>query len=300
MKILVTGASGFFGKHLLAQLKKNKSNFEVMYTGHNANFFMDDPRFAQRKIDLHDENHFKELMSSFQPTHMVHLAWFVSPGDFWDSEENVKWLYSSINLFKEFCKNGGKFFIGAGTLAEYDWSKGVLDEENTLLNPSTLYGQCKKSLCEIICKYRNAYFPETKIIWPRIGYFFGPGEPKEKLISKIIYNLENNAPIDLATRDFSRSYAHVKYLTQVMEICLFKDWDTDFIFNLSSEYLYRLEDMINFVTKILSLEKVQANYGIYKVKPETLKIRIERMNNLGVSIEDTFFHDLEEFMLKEI
>ncbi len=216
MKILITGASGFFGKSLISSLEKSTEDFECFCIYKENYLEVLDKRFQWAQCDLLNKKEAEQLIKIIKPTHLVHLAWHVPPQQFWTAFENIDWLNASTNLFQAFCENGGKAFVGAGTLAEYDWTKGILEETTAPLLPNTLYGQCKKSLYEILTSIRNTHYQQTKIIWPRIGYFFGENEPKEKLISKLIYNIKNALPVNLASPEFERPYAHVKYFGQAI------------------------------------------------------------------------------------
>lgn len=294
-KILITGASGFFGKSLIQALQNSTSNFECysIYKKNSLENF--DSRFKSFQCDLLNRDEMEEMVSDIKPTHLVHLAWYVSPQKFWAASENLDWLSASINLFSTFCKSGGQVFIGAGTLAEYDISSGILDEKVTPLKPNTLYGQCKKSLHEILCRFRNAHAPQTKIIWPRIGCFFGPGEAEEKLIPKLIHSIKNDIPIDLAEKQFKRPYAHVKYFGEMMFPLLMRDNDKDSTFSMSGGFSYTVEDIVCFMSNVLGKKHPRVHYGKYPSTPLCLDVKTDAMNEItGHTIPDTFYSDLEK------
>jgi nucleoside-diphosphate-sugar epimerase len=295
-KILITGASGFFGQSIIEALQKDKNNFEAICVSHTKPILFPDSRFQFTRCNLLDLKEEKELIHHYKPTHLLHLAWYVSPQKFWTAFDNLNWLNASINLFKSFGDNGGKVFIGAGSLAEYDWSSGVLDEVKTPLLPNTLYGQCKKSLLEILLSIRNTYYPETKIIWPRIGYFFGPNEPKEKLIPKLIESIKNGLPINLAAAEFKRPYAHVKYLGKVLTKVLIQADLKDTAFNMSASTSYPLGNIVDFVQAKLKKTFSETRYNAYPSAPEQLEVKTDFLKSINCEIPDTFFDDLAEII----
>lgn len=299
MKILITGASGFFGKSLVNALEQSVDDFECFCVYKTNALQSSDKRFQWVQCDLLNTETTEQLIKNIKPTHVVHLAWYVPPQQFWGARENIDWLYASINLFYAFCKNVGITFIGAGTLAEYNWSNGILEESTTPLLPNTLYGQCKKSLHEILTCIRNTHYTQTKIIWPRIGYFFGPDEPKEKLISKLIYNIKNTLPVDLASPEFKRPYAHVKYLGGAITKLLMTNAYEDVTFNLSFSISYPLKEIVDFIQEKLGKQSLQMNYGVYPSSPMALDVKTTILKEkLDFEMLDTFYEDLEKVIMK--
>ena len=297
MKILITGASGFFGRSLINALQLESGDFEVFCPFRSNTFDMEDSRFQWVPCDLLNSEDIKTLISDLKPTHLVHLAWYVHPQKFWNAKENFDWLDASIQLFQAFCEHKGQVFIGAGTLAEYDWTNGVLDEFNTALAPNTIYGQCKKSLHELLLSFRNTYSPDTKIIWPRIGYFFGDYEPKEKLISKIIDHIKRDLPLNLASPDLKRPYAHVKYFGQCITQLLMFDKKQDLTFNMSVSTLHTLNEMVECVRSQLCGTSSKIYYDTYKAEPIILSVKDNILREqVGFTIPDTFFEDLEKLV----
>lgn len=297
--VLITGASGFFGRSVVEALKKttHKAHFICLYR--SKQYEINDPRFSWVETDLLDHTRHHELMAHYKPTDLIHLAWDVPPRDFWHSLKNVDWLYASISLFNAFCVNGGKKFIGAGSGTEYDWSAGVLDEQTTPLNPNTLYGECKKSLHAILQQIQKKNYEETILIWARIGYFFGPYEPQKKLISLIIDSLMNQTTLSLAAADISRPYAHVNYLGEALTHALFHQHSA-IDFNLSGSKGYRIKDIVDFIAETLQQQTDRVSYGVYKSPtPESEKIifNTDRLENvIGYKIQDTFYDDLKRMI----
>ena len=297
--ILITGASGFFGKSFLEALQKNKADLRFICLYNSQKKEINDDRFTWVKVDLLDLSTHKELMQKFNPTHCCHLAWYVPPQNFWHASENLEWLQASVHLFKEFCESGGEVFMGAGSLAEYDWSSGILDEGSTPLVPRSLYGQCKKSLYEILKIIRDTNYQSTTLLWPRIGYFFGENEAPQKLISKIISGIKMGTQLNLVSKDTQRPYAHVKYLGESLSY-IFLNQQEDLVFNLSASQSYTLEKIVEFVSKIFDVMPKHVVYGSYTIcslssEPLLLDVRTYLLRkNLGNSIPDTFFEDIRE------
>ena len=138
-KILVTGASGFIGKHCLPLLVQR--GFEVHGTSTTTGF--QSPGVQMHQVDLLDHQQVQRLLSIIRPSHLLHLAWIATPPIFWTSPENPKWVQASFSLMQRFIEQGGMRAVFSGSCAEYDWSYGTCSEETTPLHPATLYGKSK-------------------------------------------------------------------------------------------------------------------------------------------------------------
>ena len=241
-------------------------------------------------------------MNTHKPTDLIHLAWDVPPGEFWHSMKNIDWLYASISLFKEFCDGGGKKFIGAGSSTEYDWFSGVLDEQTTPLIPSTLYGECKKSLHAILQQIQQRNYEQTVLIWARVGYFFGEQEPQQKLISKIINHLMIQTSLNLVSEIISRPYAHVKYLGEAFVHVLFNR-GKNIDFNLSGSDQYTVKEIVEFIGRELQKSTNVISYGAYKSpikEPDNLICNTDRLKKIiGYDMPTTFYEDLKEMILEK-
>lgn len=246
-RYLVTGATGFLGQACLPFLLKNNSELIATYHVTQPDFF--NPLINFQQVDLSNKKQRVALLKKYRPTHLLHLAWHVPPGNFWSSPQNLDWLKISVQLFQDFCKYGGKRFVGAGTLAEYDWNYEELDEIKTPLQPQTFYGQCKKSTYELISLLSHDY-DNISIAWGRIGFFFGEKEPTNKLISQLIKKIRRKETINLVHQDTVRCYSHVRYLGEALYRLLLADC-AEGAFNVSSSYPNQLKDIIEYLMKLM-------------------------------------------------
>ena len=88
IKTLVTGASGFIGRHSLPLLLK--AGHEV----HAVSLKKKNPIISGvnwHQADLKSYSQTKKLFADIRPTHLLHFAWTTEPGSFWDDLENKKW-----------------------------------------------------------------------------------------------------------------------------------------------------------------------------------------------------------------
>lgn len=185
-RVLLTGATGFIGRHCVPHLLAR--GFEVHAVSSTERH--DAPSDINWiKADLLAERpHVSELMSAVRPTHLLHLAWDATPGKYWTSADNLRWVQSSLELILEFARAGGRRVVVAGTCAEYDWTEGGrCVEAETPLRPATLYGTCKHALRMMM----EAYAAQAGLsaAWGRVFFLYGPHEYTQRLVASVVRHL---------------------------------------------------------------------------------------------------------------
>ena len=176
-KILLTGASGFIGSHVLEELLKR--GYRVHAVVHSGEI----PPHSEvtvHRLDLLDSAAVESFMAEQKFTHLLHLAWYVGK-KCQMNDLNVDWLVASLKLVHSFVQHGGEHFLGTGTCSEYEYKYGFMREDATPTNSGTLYGNAKNSLCRmahIFCTQHNVHFQ-----WTRIFNCYGPAENSKRLVS---------------------------------------------------------------------------------------------------------------------
>jgi nucleoside-diphosphate-sugar epimerase len=192
VKVLVTGGSGFIGRHAVPALRER--GFEVVA-----------PTSAE--ADLLQAGAAEALIESVAPTHLLHLAWYAKPGAFWTAAENLAWAQRTFELYRAFADAGGQRAVLAGTCAEYDWSDGLCVEDRTPLRPSTLYGACKQATGVAVTAYGAQHGPSTA--WGRVFFLYGPGEPEAKLVASVVAALKAGRRAPVTHGRQVRDFLHV-------------------------------------------------------------------------------------------
>lgn len=146
-------------------------------------------------------------MASASADRLLHLAWYATPGSFWNAPENERWIEATTELISEFALAGGSRVTVAGTCAEYRWGEEMLSETDTPLEPATFYGACKRDaflaageLCgELGCS----------LGWGRVFFLYGPEEAPGRLVSDVARGLLMGERVPTTRGEQRRDFMHV-------------------------------------------------------------------------------------------
>lgn len=179
MKIAVTGASGFIGRHVLAELRLHP--VEVIAAARDPHHFADisvGTHVVALNIATSGKDSFEKMG---KPDVLIHLAW--------DGLPNYKSMHHfEIELPKQyqFLKNmieaGLPSLLVTGTCFEYGMCCGPLSE-GMPVNPTNPYGYAKDAL------HKHLEFLKTvrpfALTWARLFYLYGEGQSAGSLYSQL-------------------------------------------------------------------------------------------------------------------
>lgn len=205
-RVLVTGGTGFIGRHTLAPLAAR--NCAVHVVARRPPSTPQPPGVELHQADLHDDDAVRRLVARLRPDMLLHLAWDVTPGEYMTSLDNLRWVQSTLNLVQAFHQSGGRRAVCAGTCAEYDWRFGYCSENLTPLRPSSPYAACKHGVAEILAQFSAQV--ALSLAWGRVFFLYGPQEAPTRLVPSMIGSALDGAPLRLRNPDQIRDYLHVQ------------------------------------------------------------------------------------------
>lgn len=181
MRVLLTGASGYLGQHVLARLRER--GCEVILLGRSRPAGAED--LSWLAVDLLECRDLTPVLREARASHLLHLAWYAEYGWFWHSPLNLRWVDASLRLLQAFTEEGGRHAVMTGSCAEYDWSgAGLFHEDHTPMNPVSLYGAAKdatRRLAQAWCREQG-----TTLAWGHVFFPFGPGEARQRMLPSLI------------------------------------------------------------------------------------------------------------------
>jgi dTDP-6-deoxy-L-talose 4-dehydrogenase (NAD+) len=218
MRLLVTGATGFVGSHLVTVLARR---------GHSIAAVVRDAERARRAswygrtdlvvADLHRESDVARLEPA-ELDAVVHLAWPGLPN--YGSPSHVdQTLCGELALVKRLAERGTRHLVVTGTCFEYGLQNGRLDE-GMEARPVTPYAIAKDTLR----RYLEAMRKETRfrLQWPRLFYLRGPGQSPQSLLPQLDRAIDRgDAVFNMSGGEQLRDYLPVEtcaeYLAAVIE-----------------------------------------------------------------------------------
>lgn len=188
MRVLLTGASGFVGSAVARQLaERGHEVHALLRPGSDGGRLGATPgALSVHRGDLADDAAVRAAIAAARPDACVHAAWFVEPGAWAKSRENLAMSERSQRLALGLLDAGCPRLIGLGTGAEYDSDQGWLSESSRL-GPRSLYGACKLGLGQSLLQLGAA--TGMQVAWARLFYLYGPAEDPRRLVASVARSL---------------------------------------------------------------------------------------------------------------
>ena len=203
-RVLITGGTGFIGRNVVDELiNRGWEVHSLVYPP----FAPEREGLIQYEMNLMDNTAVEDFLKKHKFENLIHLAWYVGPKCH-VADLNMDWTIATLNLLKSFKENGGKKFLGAGTISEYEYKYGYLLEDETPTDPQTLYGNSKNAIfniAKVYCKQNNIDFK-----WPRIFNLYGPAEKPQRLMPSVINSCLKGEDVKVSDCLKFQDYLHVE------------------------------------------------------------------------------------------
>lgn len=208
MKVLLTGATGFFGKAVLRALPESKHKIRCAIRTGTADRLAS---LAHRIEAVETQDLFAQDSAWWARTCqdvdlVIHAAWYAEPGKYLTSHRNLPCLSGTIALAEGALAAEVSRFVGIGTCFEYDVSHGHLSIE-TPLAPRTLYAATKASAFLTLTNLFQG--TDTAFTWARLFYLFGADEHQDRLVPYLHAQLKAGRVAELSSGRQIRDYMDV-------------------------------------------------------------------------------------------
>ena len=225
-KILITGSEGFVGKNLIRYLKNY--SFEIIET-------------KDKTLDLKLNESWEKIEKC---DYLIHLAGKSFVPKSW--EEPGKFIENNILLITnalEYCRvNKTKLIFLSSYL--YGNCNNLPIKENAPIEATNPYA-LSKLLSEKLCYFYKNNFQVSNIIL-RVFNLYGPGQPKEYLLSKIINQVKHENIIKVDSLSPKRDYVYIDDLCSAIVKAINYEGNEN-IFNIGSGKSYSVKEIIDFI-----------------------------------------------------
>jgi len=194
MKVAVTGARGFVGRHVLGELAQR--GVEVVAT-ERPRVVRNRPAAASARWIEFDIAHPPEdsFAALGKPDVLLHLAWDGLP-NYRSLHHFETELPRQYGFLRNAIHNGLPALVTVGTCFEYGQQSGPL-AASLETHPANPYGCAKDSLRRQL-QYLKATRP-YKLTWARLFYMYGDGQPATSLFPML------KAAVDAGHKEFPMS-----------------------------------------------------------------------------------------------
>lgn len=281
MRLIVTGGAGFIGSNLILHLHKHYKDFEIFnidkltYASDITNLesLKHSRNYHFKKMDLTDRNSVREVVQSFKPEGVIHLAAeshvdnsikgpepFVLSnivGTFNLIEECRQLWFDEINPMEK-----GRF-VHVSTDEVY----GTLGDngsfsENTPYAPNSPYSATKAGSDFLVRSYHHTYGMDTIIT--NCSNNFGPHQHFEKLIPTVIRKAVAGKPIPVYGKgDNVRDWLHVEDHCSALAN-LFVKGEAGGQYCIGGNNEWKNIDLVHLICEILNEEVGDGPDGDYK------------------------------------
>lgn len=253
MKVLVSGANGYIGKHLCNMLY-SKGHLVYGLTRRLTSSQDKNIVWIESNLNFDDDIEWiKELgFDAF-----IHLAW-QELDNYQSIKHGTHYIDRNFDYIKKIIKSGVKHIQVIGTCFEYGMVNGEISE-NHPKKPVTEYGKAKNTLRIKLENLKRSH--EFTLQWVRLFYLYGEGQRNSSFVPLL------QAAIDTNQKSFSmsggeqiRDYLHVE--TAVFSLIKLLDYREDGIFNCCSNSPISMKDFALNIIRA-SNSSIQLKLGVF-------------------------------------
>lgn len=180
-KIVVTGAGGYIGRHVVSSLL----DMGHSVTAVDINTELIDKRAKVINLSIFDNN--KDIFRVLgEPDVCVHMAW--RNGFVHNADTHMGDLSGHFTFIKNMIDGGLKNIAVMGTMHEVGYWEGAIDE-TTPCNPLSQYGISKNALRQATLQLTEG--KDVNVYWLRAYYILGDDTKNHSIFTKILEADEN-------------------------------------------------------------------------------------------------------------
>ena len=312
-KVLVTGADGFIGSHLVEILFKN--DFEVralsQYNSFNDWGWLEDIGCKDSieiiTGDIRDYNCCQKITQGSDI--IVHLAALIGiPYSYYSPKSYVDTnITGTLNLCQSALENSCQKFIHTSTSEVYGSTQYVPINENHPLHAQSPYSATKIGADSIALSYFYSFNLPVSVVRPFNTY--GPRQSARAVIPTIISQLvKKKKIIKLGDISTTRDFTYVSDTCNGFIMIAKNDKTTGEIINIGSNYEISIEDLFNKIKNYLNFNATIEQDGnrLRPKRSEVLRLwcdnsKAQRITgfNPKISIDDGLKKTIKWFSEKE-
>ena len=266
--VAITGATGFIGSAVLAELLAISSNVTVLLRPETdctrLSLFNGLKTITYSNLISHET---VDALSEHQPDIFIHCGWRGVGGqqrnEAFQITENIPVALEAVELA---AASGCKKWIGLGSQAEYGNQNRRLDE-NASLQPTTLYGKAKLAAgiaALALCEAR-----QMQGVWLRVFSTYGPDDAPYWFLPYVIQEFLGGRAPKLTKCEQLWDYLYVTDAARAIIASAISS--TNGVYNLGSGSSRPLRDYIEAIRSQLG-STLEPDYGAIHYRPDQVML----------------------------
>lgn len=254
MKVIITGASGYIGKHVMNCLLE-KTNLEIVGVVHELRGGSKYNLVAMDLFDAMDVKKFKNLINPGDC--LIHLAYRNGFDHSNISHFNdLAWHYE---LIKHAVRSGCTNINVMGSVHEIGYYDGEVFN-NTICSPTNLYGIAKNALRQALFALGSK--EQFMLKWMRGFYIYGDDACSKSIFGKIYRNSKQQlGEVDLTRGTNKFDFIHISELARMISAVSLQTEVTGIINTCSGQPLSLKNAIMNYVKE--NRLDIKLNFGKY-------------------------------------
>lgn len=221
--VLITGGAGYIGSYLTGVLLRSGCKVTVvddlLYGGESLLSYFNHPNFHFFKGDVWESRTIRSSIKNGwkSPDAVIHLAAIAGFPACQSVGRQVAWRYNvetTERVFEQAEKLNVKRFLYVSTYSNYGLSpKGKSVDENTMLNPQSLYAETKVASERFLLGNSDS---ATAPVILRVATLYGnsPRPRFDLIVNQFVHDAYTRRELMIYQRGYSRSFVHISDAVQ--------------------------------------------------------------------------------------
>ena len=285
MRILITGAAGFVGRHLINELLTSNHQiiaFDQMF----PKDFYDSKEIIKVTGNILDQNCINCCVADYTPDACIHLAGIAfvpvgatSPSLVYDI--NISGTINILNAFKDIVPTSRVLTISSANVYEASPYDGTPLKESSPLAATSPYGLSKIASDNATIAWYNKYKLETISVRPgnHIGQMQSPNFVVPNFANQLVGIAKGEQPalLNVGNLDSKRSFSDVRDIVRAYRLLL-EDGTPGQQYNVTSNNLVSIESILNKLMDLISVHpKIQIDTAKFRPTDESPLLDITKI-----------------------